>query len=423
MTDRSIWAARRAEIVEALRTKVIPLTMALAMLIETGLMPDEAWAQAAGATTSSTSLGASTNTVGTVILAPGSATVGSYFALQAGNWTMGLSAGSVLGLSAGANTIGSALAVQSGNWTQGLSAGSVVGLSTGSNTIGSAFAAQLGNWAVGLSAGSVIGLSTGSNTVGSMFAAELGNWTIGLSASSVIGLSTGANTIGSVFATIVGVPAVSQSGNWSVGLSAASVIGLSTGANTIGSAFSLQNSAWTVGLSAASVIGLSTGSNTIGSAFAVQSGNWAVSLSASQTIGLVAGTANIGLVVPTGGLAAGNTPISKQVANNTTSVAISTSATTLYHVEAYNNGGATAYLKLYDNTQGSVTCGVGTPVYRQEIPAGNTAIPGIGAGFVSPHPMGLKFVTALTSCVTTGFADNDSAAPAASTYIIDFDVK
>ena len=63
-------------------------------------------------------------------------------------------------------------------------------------------------------------------------------------------------------------------------------------------------------------------------------------------------------------------------------------------------------------------CGSGTPVYRGMIPA-NTS----GAGYISILPFGVAFSTAITACVKTGFADNDTTAPAASAYIVNFFYK
>lgn len=114
------------------------------------------------------------------------------------------------------------------------------------------------------------------------------------------------------------------------------------------------------------------------------------------------------------GSTGGATPSSAIVANNTTSVAICASACTLYGVTVFNNSGTPAYLKLYNAVQGSTTCGSGTPVQRILIPA-NTS----GAGAVIEFgAVGVAYGTALTRCVTTGIADNDTGAPAATTYIV-----
>lgn len=110
-----------------------------------------------------------------------------------------------------------------------------------------------------------------------------------------------------------------------------------------------------------------------------------------------------------------------QVANNTTSVAVDASAGTLLAVRVFNNSGTIAYAKFYNASQGSTTCGSGTPILREMIPAnssgGSGAIPVFGGGY------GVAFGTAITVCVTTGFGDSDTTAPAASTYIVEADYK
>lgn len=120
----------------------------------------------------------------------------------------------------------------------------------------------------------------------------------------------------------------------------------------------------------------------------------------------------VGLVAQTTG---GVTTTSLKVANNTTSVAVCASACTLYAIYAQNNSATIAYLKTYNAAQGSTTCGSGTPVDRIMIPANSN-----GAGVVIPIAAGFgaAYGTALTTCVTTGYADNDTTAPAASVYLI-----
>lgn len=110
------------------------------------------------------------------------------------------------------------------------------------------------------------------------------------------------------------------------------------------------------------------------------------------------------------------------VANNTTSVAVGTSAAhQLYGIDAYSLSSATpAFIKLYNATQGSTTCGSGTPVARFMIPAsGGTS----GSGAIFHDANGIAFSTALTYCITTGIADADTSTPAASTYLIDVSYK
>lgn len=105
-----------------------------------------------------------------------------------------------------------------------------------------------------------------------------------------------------------------------------------------------------------------------------------------------------------------------QVANNTTSVAVKASVGQIYGIEAYNNSAVIAYVKLYNAAQGSTTCGAGTPVYQAMIPAPAAG----GGGYISMNTMGIAFSTAITACVTTGFADNDTGAPAANAYVVNF---
>lgn len=126
-----------------------------------------------------------------------------------------------------------------------------------------------------------------------------------------------------------------------------------------------------------------------------------------------------GLLLSCGaGLAYGQVAKSIQVANNTTSVAICPAACTLVGYYAQANGATIAYIKLYNAAQGSVTCGSGTPRDRIMIPANAT-----GGGVVAMPAGGVAYNTALTACITTGFADNDNTAPAASTYQISFYTK
>jgi hypothetical protein len=127
-----------------------------------------------------------------------------------------------------------------------------------------------------------------------------------------------------------------------------------------------------------------------------------------------------GTVQTVAGSTGGSTPISKIVANNTTSVAICTAACTLYSVAFTNNSATIAYVKLYNASQGSTTCGSGTPVDRILIPASAS-----GAGVVIPvgGSVGVAYGTALTACTTTGQADNDTGSPAATTYLESFYIK
>lgn len=128
---------------------------------------------------------------------------------------------------------------------------------------------------------------------------------------------------------------------------------------------------------------------------------------------LPSGTNAIGALVPTtsGGLSIKSTI----VANNTTSIAVDASPGQVYGITAYSISAATpVYIKLYNASQGSTTCGSGTPVDREVVPASGAT----GSGIILPINLGVAYSTAITLCVTAGFADNDTTAPAASTYIV-----
>ena len=104
--------------------------------------------------------------------------------------------------------------------------------------------------------------------------------------------------------------------------------------------------------------------------------------------------------------------VSIQAANNTTSVAICGGSCLLTGIYVQNNSGTIAYLKLYNATQAATTCGTGTPVDRIMIPASTS-----GAGAIITLPNGgTRYSVALTACITTGFADADTTAPAANAY-------
>jgi len=112
----------------------------------------------------------------------------------------------------------------------------------------------------------------------------------------------------------------------------------------------------------------------------------------------------------------GTSVFSEIVPNNTTSVAVKTSAGQIYAIHAANNSTTLAYIKIYNAAQGDTTCGSGTPVARFMIPASATAL-------VFSDLNGISLGTAITLCVTTGIADNDTGAPTASEYIVDIDYK
>lgn len=147
-------------------------------------------------------------------------------------------------------------------------------------------------------------------------------------------------------------------------------------------------------------------------------------LTASCTFSLNASAGSIQpLVTPDGATAVNLQPSTSGglsvksiiVANNTTSVAVKASAGQLYGITGSSISTATpVFVKFYNASQGSTTCGSGTPVEREQIPA-----PGVsGGGTNIPLMPGVAFGTAITVCVTAGIGDADTTSPAASTYLL-----
>jgi len=116
----------------------------------------------------------------------------------------------------------------------------------------------------------------------------------------------------------------------------------------------------------------------------------------------------------TGGATAGN----EIAPNNTTGINLKASAGTVYGVQIGGIGSAPAYLKLY-NKATAPTCGTDTPIKRLIIPAASTAA--LGAGSNISFPVGVAFSLGIGYCVTTGIADADTTAPAASTFLVNID--
>jgi primosomal replication protein N len=85
-------------------------------------------------------------------------------------------------------------------------------------------------------------------------------------------------------------------------------------------------------------------------------------------------------------------------------------------VHAINLTAVKQYLKFYNATAANVTVGTTTPVLTFPIPTvGDTN----GAGFtINFGDAGVQFSTAITIAATTGFADNDTGAPAVNAVIV-----
>lgn len=141
--------------------------------------------------------------------------------------------------------------------------------------------------------------------------------------------------------------------------------------------------------------------------------------SASTNVLTIQGIAG-GTVVPTaaaattagGAVATGCNAI---VPSNTTGVLCgSAGAHQVYHFSLFNNSATVAYLKMYDKAT-APTCGTDTPTSRRMIPA--------NGGIETDVSTGAPFTLGVGYCVTTGIADNDTGAPAATTYLVNIYYK
>ena len=119
---------------------------------------------------------------------------------------------------------------------------------------------------------------------------------------------------------------------------------------------------------------------------------------------------------PAAVVSGGDLVASAIVPNNTTAVVVKASPGQIYAIDATNNSATIAYLKIYNAT--SATAGSGTPYARIMIPAAAT-----GGTVLTRFPVGDVYSTGITYIVTTGIADTDTAAPAASTYIVNIHYK
>lgn len=275
----------------------------------------------------------------------------------------------------------------------------VSGLPAGANTIGAV--TQAGAWTVGLSAGSA---NVGSIDILSSTGAALDF--AGQNAAAPRSLEVGCqfNTLPTTVTSGNATPLqCDNKGNTLVNLSTA----IPTGANVIG-AVTQSGGPWSANITQVAGAAISQGHGTAATAVRVE-----LPTDGTGTVGLNAGSNVIGTV--------GNVPVtsgglnitSAVVPANTTAVVVKASAGQLYGVDGFSISTATpVYVKVYNAT--SATCGAGTPVARYMIPASGGVS---GSGLVRSDSNGVAFSTGITYCITAGIADNDTTAPAASTYV------
>lgn len=125
-------------------------------------------------------------------------------------------------------------------------------------------------------------------------------------------------------------------------------------------------------------------------------------------------TGSVNLVGATSG---GDTLHSAVSAASTNATSVKGSAGQLYWVAVYNTNASPRYFKVY-NKATSPTVGTDTPVLRFTIP-GNTG----GGGLNIAFPNGAAFATGIAYALTTGAADADTGAVAASEILVNLGYK
>lgn len=106
------------------------------------------------------------------------------------------------------------------------------------------------------------------------------------------------------------------------------------------------------------------------------------------------------------------------VVANTTAIVLKATPGTVYSIDAFNNGTSVIYIKLYNAV--TATCGSGTPQARYQIPFGASSS---GGGFNISNINGDAYGVGIVMCVTSGFADNDTTNPPASTAYVNVHLK
>ena len=101
------------------------------------------------------------------------------------------------------------------------------------------------------------------------------------------------------------------------------------------------------------------------------------------------------------------------LANSTNATLVKNAPGAIQEISVYNSGSTIAWLKLYDAAS-APTCGSGTPAGRYMIPGAASG----GAGSNVNIALGKGFSTGIAFCVTTGIADADTGAVAATTYTV-----
>lgn len=111
-----------------------------------------------------------------------------------------------------------------------------------------------------------------------------------------------------------------------------------------------------------------------------------------------------------------STPFSAIIATTNTAISIAVGAHNITGLQFASIASANTYVKFYDTAVVPV-CGVGTPVKRLQIGAGNAILNPL----IVPIPVPIKFINGIGLCVTAGIADTDTTAPTANQTIVNVD--
>lgn len=130
---------------------------------------------------------------------------------------------------------------------------------------------------------------------------------------------------------------------------------------------------------------------------------------------LVAGSALIGDVDLQLRATGGSTSFKLISAASTNATSVKASAGKVVGIQAFNLNAEERFLKFY-NKASSPTVGTDTPIKVLAIPGATT-----GAGFVVSLPHGIGFSTGIALALTTGIADADTGAVAASEIVVNLD--
>lgn len=269
---------------------------------------------------------------------------------------------------------------------------------------------------VGATNGAYCSLGASADT-GAQYIAPNGGWfafTVGASTQLTCITSTSTTTVNMVGGT--GLPTGTGGGGGGSGGGGGAVTNAGTFAVQLtGATNNINNVAGTISLPTGAATAANQ-STEISSLATIATNTGAAIPAGSAVIGKVGidqtsnGTTNgvVNLAATSGGLSRNYATL----ANSTNATVVKNGAGQLYNIQAFNNSATIAYVKFY-NKATTPTCNSDTVVDKYMIPASTS-----GAGLSISVPLGDAYNAGISYCVTTGIADNDNTAVAASAYSV-----